>query len=391
MRIAYMLEQPAAGWLGYELDALCDLWAHIAIHPVNPAVYDAFEADSRYCRRTMIGDIGRAAVTVLAHPGAAPALFRTLSSAAGKKIAMAALSTARRVRTERPSILHAHFATAPAAAARAVSKLTGIPYGFTVHGGYDLTKGPIDTKSLTVKCRDAAFVRCVSEYGRRRIASMTGIDDSRFCVIHCGVDTRFFAPRPSDEVRPRGPKTILTVGGLVEPKGIGYLLDALADAPLKESGVRLIVVGDGPLRAELEARAQRLGVAADFTGRVGGDNVLRYYHDADLFVLPCMTARDGHHDGIPVALMEAMACGVPVISTRLSGIPELVEEGKSGVLVAEKDTGELSAAIGRLLADGEMQRRFSVEGRKKVIAAFEIRDVARQLMELFRACSRGVR
>jgi colanic acid/amylovoran biosynthesis glycosyltransferase len=270
-----------------------------------------------------------------------------------------------------------------------VSKLTGIPYGFTAHGGYDLTKGPIDTESLTLKCRDAAFVRCVSDYGRRLIASMTGVDDSRFRVIRCGVDTRTFAPRTSNDAGPREAQTILTVAGLVEPKGIGYLLDALADPSLKESGVRPVVVGDGPMRAQLEATARRLGVPALFVGRVGAGDVLRYYRDADLFVLPCVTARDGHHDGIPVALMEAMACGVPVISTRLSGIPELVEDGKGGILVAEKDPRGLCTAITRLLADGEARRRFSVEGRKKVIAGFEIRDVARQLMDLFRACSRG--
>jgi glycosyltransferase involved in cell wall biosynthesis len=389
MRIAYILEQMTGGWLGYELDALCDLWAEIMIHPVNPAVYGSFEGDARYRKRTLIGDLGRAAVTTLAHPAATPVLFRKLSSAAGKKIALAALSTSYRVGRERPVIMHAHFATAPAASAWAVSRLTGIPYGFTAHGGYDLTKGPIDRDFLTVKCRDAAFVRCVSDYGRRRLISMTGIDDARFRVIHCGVDTRYFAPRESPEKRTRKEKTILTVAGLVEPKGIIYLLHALADTSLKESGVRSIIVGDGPLRRELQEAARRLGAPAVFVGPVGSDEVRRYYHEADLFVLPCVTGQDGHHDGVPVALMEAMACGVPVISTRLSGIPELVEDNKSGTLVAEKDPRELAAAVKRLLTDADARRRFSMEGRKKVVTQFEIRDVARRLMELLWACSKG--
>jgi colanic acid/amylovoran biosynthesis glycosyltransferase len=218
---------------------------------------------------------------------------------------------------------------------------------------------------------------------------MTGIDDERFRVIHCGVDTRYFAPRESPEKRTRKEKTILTVAGLVEPKGIIYLLHALADTSLKESGVRSIIVGDGPLRRELQEAARRLGAPAVFVGPVGSDEVRRYYHEADLFVLPCVTGQDGHHDGVPVALMEAMACGVPVISTRLSGIPELVEDNKSGTLVAEKDPRELAAAVKRLLTDADMRRRFSMEGRKKVVTQFEIRDVARRLMELLWACSKG--
>ncbi len=383
MRVAYLLEQMTGGWLGYEIDALCDLWAEIVIHPVNPAVYGAFRGDVRCRRRTMIGDLGGAAVAALAHPAVSPAVFRRLSAAAGRKIALAALSTARRVAGERPTVMHAHFATAPAASAWAVSRLTGIPYGFTAHGGYDLTKGVIDREFLTVKCRDAAFVRCVSDYGRHRLISLTGLDDARFRVIHCGVDTRYYAPRGSERSATPKEKTILTVAGLVEPKGIIYLLHALADASLKESGVRLIIIGDGPLRRALEEAALRLGVPALFMGQVGNDEVRRYYHDADLFVLPCVTARDGHHDGIPVALMEAMACGVPVISTKLSGIPELVEDGRSGILVAQKDPRGLAAAIKRLLADSDTRRRFSAEAREKVVGQFEIRDVARQLMEMF--------
>ncbi len=383
MRIGYILENMTDGWLTYEIDALADLWAEIMIHPVNPATYGVFEADARYRKRLIAGDLFRAGATCLAHPVTAPGLFRKLSSHAGKKIALAALSTARIAGRRRPHIIHAHFATAPAATAWATSRLTGIPYGFTAHGGYDFTKSPIDRDFLALKCRDAAFVRCVSDYGRRRLIAMTGVDEARFRVIHCGVDTRYFTPRASDGIGARKEKTILTVAGLVEPKGIMYLLHALTDVTLKESGIRLVIVGDGPLRRELEETAGRLGVPAVFLGSVDNDKVRRYYHDADLFVLPCVTGQDGHHDGIPVALMEAMACGVPVISTRLSGIPELVEDGKSGILVPEKDARGLSGAIERLSADGDMRRRFSLEGRKKVVNEFEIRDVARRLMEIF--------
>lgn len=382
MQIGYILEHLSAGWLTYELDALSDLWAEITIHPVNPAVYGSFAGKARCQDRTMVGDLVGAGIVSIAHPSAAPALFRRLSSYAGKKIALAALSTARIVGRQRPDIIHAHFATAPAAAAWAASRLTGIPYGFSAHA-YDLFKEPIDRGFLTQKCADAAFVRCISDYNRRYLIQTTGVDETKFHVIHCGIDTRRFAvDGKGPGVYPRK-KTIVTMGNLVEQKGIRYLIEALSDPALKREGYRAIIVGDGPLREDLTAQALSLGVEAEFTGAVDNSEIMRFYREADLFVLPSVICPDGHRDGIPVVLMEAMACGVPVVSTRLSGIPELVEDGVSGALVPEKDARSLSGAIGALLADADMRLRFSAEGRKKVVKDFEIRDVARQLMALF--------
>ncbi|MBN2225026.1 MAG: glycosyltransferase family 4 protein [Deltaproteobacteria bacterium] len=388
MQIAYVLEHITGGWLKYEVDALSGLGAQIVVHPVNPAVYDVFEEEARYRKRTMAGDLVNAGAVSLAHPVKASGLFRKLSSYAGKKIALAALSTARIIGRERPNIIHAHFATAPAAVARAVSILTGIPYGFSAHA-YDLFKEPIDREFLAQKCADAAFVRCISEYNRRYLIETTGADETKFHVIHCGVDTRRFV---FDRLKPKGhprKKTIVTVGNLVQQKGIRYLLEALSDPSLDQKGYRTVIIGDGPLKAELMRQAVSLGVNADFLGAVDNRKVVQFYREADLFVLPSVTCSDGHKDGIPVVLMEAMACGVPVISTRLSGIPELVEDGKNGILVPEKDARALSGAIGRLLADADMAKRFSLEGRKKVVDEFEIRDVARQLMALFSGCTAG--
>ena len=382
MRIGYILENMKGGWLTYEIDALADLWAEITIHPVNPATYGVFGVDARYRTRTMSGDLVRAGAVSFVHPVAAPGLFRRLSSYAGRKIALAALSTAWVVGRQKPDILHAHFATAPAAAAWAASRLTGIPYGFSAHA-YDLFKEPIDREFLTQKCADAAFVRCISDYNRRYLMQTTGVDETKFHVIHCGVDTRRFAVDEKGPGRHPHKKTIVTMGNLVVQKGIRYLLEAFSDPALKEKSYRIVIAGDGPLKEELVRQAASLGVEADFLGAVDNHEVLRFYQNADLFVLPCATGEDGHHDGIPVVLMEAMACGVPVISTRISGIPELVEDGVSGILVPEKDSRGLSSAIKSLLADADMRRRFSIEGRKKVVNEFEIRQVGRQLMEMF--------
>jgi len=385
MRIDYILEHMGAGWLRYEIDALSDLGARITVHPVNPATYGSFGGQARYRERTMAGDLAGASAVLAARPVTASGVFGRVSSYAGKKIALAALATARIVGRRRPDILHAHFAAAPAAAAWAASRLTGIPYGFSAHA-YDLFKEPVDRRFLTLKCAEAAFVRCISEYNRRYLMETTGVDEAKFHVIHCGIDTRrFVADRPGQQRRP-GRKMILTMGNLVEQKGIRYLIEALSDPTLKEKDFRTVIVGGGPLKEELVGQAASLGVEAEFTGAVDNRRIMRFYQEADLFVMPSVTCADGHKDGIPVVLMEAMACGVPVISTTLSGIPELVDNGTSGILVPEKDPRALSRAIARVLDDAAMTRKFSVEGRKKVVDQFEIRDVARQLMDLFEGC-----
>ncbi len=364
MRIGYILENMKGGWLTYEIDALADLWAEITIHPVNPATYEVFGVDARYRTRTIPGDLVRAGAISFVHPVAASGLFRRLSSYAGRKIALAALSTAWVVGRQKPDILHAHFATAPAAAAWAASRLTGIPYGFSAHA-YDLFKEPIDREFLTQKCADAAFVRCISDYNRRYLMQTTGVDETKFHVIHCGIDTRRFAvDGKGPEGHPRK-KTIVTMGNLVEQKGIRHLVEALSDPTLKRNGYRAVIVGDGPLREELTAQALSLGVEAQFTGVVDNSEIMRFYREADLFVLPSVICPDGHRDGIPVVLMEAMACGVPVISTRLSGIPELVEDGVSGILVPEKDPRSLSGAIGTLLANADMGGGFRSKDGKR--------------------------
>jgi glycosyltransferase involved in cell wall biosynthesis len=118
-------------------------------------------------------------------------------------------------------------------------------------------------------------------------------------------------------------------------------------------------------------------------GDVPNRDIDAYYRRAEAFVLPCITAPDGHHDGIPVVMMEAMASGVPVISSRISGIPELVEDGVNGILLPEKNAKAVADAIKTLLADREMRSRFSAEARRKVVEKFEIKKVAARLVELF--------
>jgi glycosyltransferase involved in cell wall biosynthesis len=257
-----------------------------------------------------------------------------------------------------------------------------IPFGFTAHA-YDIYKEPIDWELMGVKCRAASFVRCISRFNKNHLIKKTGVEDERFIVIPCGVDTGRFRPDVETHKKSHGGKTILTAGGLVPPKGIPRLLEAMADPRLRRIGCRLVIAGDGPERAGLERQAARLDIDAAFLGGVDNESMPQLYREADLFVIPCVTAPDGHHDGIPVALMEAMASGTPVVSSDISGIPELIENEVSGLLTPEDTIEPLVEAILRVLTDETLSVRLATAGRERVRDRFDIRDVARRLHDLF--------
>lgn len=281
--------------------------------------------------------------------------------------------------------LHAHFASHPAAAAFAVHRLTGIPYSFTAHGS-DLHR---DQHMLVEKVAEAAFVVAISEYNKRMIVEVCG---GRYAdkvdVLHCGADTKVFLPRlePTPCDRGEGPLQILCIGTLHEVKGQVYLLDACR--LLKERGVdfRCHFVGDGPDRAALVKHAAQIGVAdrVEFHGHLTRPDVAKRLHSADVLVTPSVPSRDGRREGIPVVLMEAMGCGLPVVASDLSGIPELVEDGVSGYLVAPRDVQGLADAVERLSADAELRQRLGRAGRTQVFRNFNLRVNAAALVERFR-------
>ncbi len=382
MKVAYILEGITEGWLTYEIDALEDIGVEIDFCPNNPVTYRDFADYTRADRKSFGKDVINLTNLLLISPSKINSLLDRLRRYAGWRIAISTLAMAEGIKVRGAEIIHAHFAAGPAASAMVVSELTGIPFAFTGHG-YDLYREPIDWKFHAEKCRRAAFVRCISEFGRRHLLDKTGVDDRDFYVIPCGVDTDRF--RPNNEKVDSSSKDgiILTVASLVPPKGIPFLLKAFSDPEIKRLGKKLVIVGDGPMRDELMSEASRLRVDVEFLGNVQNSEIEKYYRKAEIFVLPCVTAPNGHHDGLPVVMMEAMASGVPVISSNISGIPELVEDGKNGILTPEKDVGAIANAIRTLAQDDDLRGRFSVEGRKKVIEKFNINDVAKSLKELF--------
>jgi len=282
-----------------------------------------------------------------------------------------AAAHARRARAVGVEHVHAHFATYPALAAWLCFRLTGVPYSFTAHA-HDIF---IDRSFLTRKVRDARFVVAISRYNRRLLADHGG-GDTPVEVVHCGIDPAVYPFRPRTPPAD-GPVRALCVASLMEHKGHPVLFEALATPSLER--VRLELVG-GRDPAGLEALARRLRISdrVRFLGGLPEEEVARLLGEVDLFVLPSIVARDGQMEGIPVALMEAMACGLPVVASRLSGIPELVEDGVSGFLAEPGDVASLRSALERALAGGLDPG----SGRARVEGEFAIEGTARRMARL---------
>ena len=290
-----------------------------------------------------------------------------------------AAAHARRLRRRPVDHVHAHYATYPALAAWLCRRLTGTRYSFTAHA-HDLY---VDQSMLARKLADAEFAVTISEHNRRFLEAYG--DGSRIHVVHAGIATAVLSFRPRG-VPAEGPVRALCVASLQEYKGHAVLLEALAAPELER--VELDLVGDGPLRAELEARAGALGLGGQvrFHGSMREDSVRELFDRADLFVLPSVVARDGQMEGVPVVLMEALAAGVPVVATRMSGIPELVHDGETGLLVAPGDPSELREALVRVMTGG-----FEPDldaGRQTVEREFDVADTAARLRELIAAAHR---
>ena len=291
---------------------------------------------------------------------------------------------ARLMQAEGVDHLHCHFATHPAAAGFVVHRLTGIPYSFTAHGS-DLH---VDRHMLCTKLSESAFAVPVSRYNRDVMIDECGERvRSKLVVIHCGVDLGVF--RPADPPA-GGPFTILAVGTLHEVKGQAYLIEACR--LLREDRIDVVckVVGDGPDRKALTRQIADAGLEERviLLGRRDRSQVSQLLRTAHVLAAPSVPTKRGKREGIPVVLMEAMASGLPVVASRISGIPELVENDVSGLLVPPRNPRDLADALARLHSDPTLRRTFARAGRTKVEAEFDLRKNAAELVRQFAAHAR---
>lgn len=276
-----------------------------------------------------------------------------------------------------PQLIHAHWATYPSTAAWALGCVLDRPFSFTSHA-HDIF---IENQLLGHKIRESALAVTISQHNVEWLtARATPVAAQKLKVIHCGVDME----RSPWHAEPRQPLMMLAVGRLDPVKGFGTLVDALALLKARGVDVQCRLVGSGPLEQELKQRARDRGVAGmlDFVGAQPQEQIRAWMSEAAVFVLPSQVADDGNRDGIPVALMEAMASGCPVISTRVSGIPELIEHDQDGLLVEQRNPAALADAVQRLLEDEPLRQRLAVRARRRIENEFDSRKEASRLHDL---------
>lgn len=276
------------------------------------------------------------------------------------------VTLARRMQELKIDHIHAHFASHPAAAGWIIHQFSGIPYSFVAHGS-DLHR---NRHMLTEKVRDAAFVVAISNDNRQTILHDTGEQYSdKVKVIHCGVNSADFRPvQHSTAAMSSDVLHVLCIGTLHEVKGQTYLIDAVKTVTENGVQMKLHLVGDGPDQQMLERQVAeaRLTDVVVFEGRRDRHEIIQLLQAADILVTPSVPTANGRREGIPVVLMEGMASAVPVISSRLSGIPELVQHEVNGLLTEPGDTAAIAAALQRLCADADLRRRFGAAGQKTV-------------------------
>lgn len=277
--------------------------------------------------------------------------------------------------------LHAHFANRSATVAHQASRLLGIPFSFTAHA-FDIYRDA-DHDVIARKMADARFTATVSDYNVQFLKSLANGRHARVELVRNGIDMSLFSP-PAQA--PDGPFRILTVARLVEKKGIPILVEACRILHQRGLDFRCDIVGKGALRATLDRMIREWGLTerVRLVGPLPQQEILRHYHGAHLVVLPCIVGQDGNRDGLPVSIVEALACGVPVISTPVTGIPEAVHDGVNGLIVPEGDTVKLADAIERLMRDPDLLASLRSAARPSVRDSFDQENTAARLYQLLR-------
>ncbi len=269
--------------------------------------------------------------------------------------------------------LHAHYANEPAGVAEFIHIFTGMSFSISTHAKDIYLSSP---KSLRQKMNRSSFVVTCTEYNRNYLRSVAGGHTPVSRVYHGLVIDKFApdrdGPKNSSKINP-SPITILSVGRFRKKKGFATLIQACR--LLKDEGVdfQCNLVGYGPEKESIEQLIQggSLKDRVHLKGKMMQEELVGLYNKADMFVLPCQVDNDGDRDGIPNVIMEAMAMEIPVISTTVSGIPELIDHEKNGVLVPPKDPLSLMLAIKRLIDQPSLRKKLGAAGRQKIIESFD--------------------
>lgn len=272
--------------------------------------------------------------------------------------------------------LHNHLGDSSCTVAMLAAAIGGFSFSFTLHGPYIFYE-PYHWR-LDAKILNAKFVSCISYFCRSQAMYFVPFSAwEKLKIVHCGVEPHLF-----EQVEHVGSGSrLLYVGRLSAAKGLPILLNSLVTLRSRNPNLKLTVVGDGEDRMELQALSQELdlGAIVDFVGYKSQTEVREVMQQTDVFVLPSFA------EGVPVSLMEAMAAGVPVVTTRIAGISELVEDGVSGYLVPPGNQEVLGDAIAKLIADPALRNTFGQAGRAKVEQEFNVHTEAGRLYDIMAA------
>ncbi len=276
----------------------------------------------------------------------------------------------RWVRRNKISHLHVHFGTEEATVALLANILGGISYSLTLHA-FDIYRDNVDRGLLREKINASTFAVTVCNANRRfMMENIPGVDAEKIRVNYNGIDSERFSPTEDERVD----MSIFSVGRLIEKKGFSYLINAVAALRAEGLPVTCEIAGDGRDQVKLQTQIEDLGLAAHvkLIGQCRQEEVRRKFRTASCCVLPCVEAKDGNVDALPTVLLEAMASGCPSISTRISGVPEMIDDRKSGLLADPHDIKGLTYAIKEVLVNPSLAMRLAAGGRRRVEERFNI-------------------
>lgn len=277
------------------------------------------------------------------------------------------------------SHIHAHFATHPTVAAFIIHRLTGIPFSFIAHGS-DLH---VNRTMLDKKIAASTFAVTCSKFNKELMVTSAGEQmREKIHVIYSGVELDVFSPnfnKPTDR-----PIQIICVGSFEEVKGHKYLMQACK--LLQDRGIKFHchLVGDGPVRGTIEKLITELRLDDRITihGLLQRQEVAKILQESDIKAAPSAPTLDGKREGLPCVLIEAMAAGLPIVSTQLTGIPELVDDQHTGFLVEPHNAEELANALQKLCESHELRIQMGKAGRKKVQEGFDRKKNTKTLLKL---------
>ena len=278
-----------------------------------------------------------------------------------------AVPLARKIKKSGARLINAHFADAAASFALITSRLLNVPYSITMHA-YDIF---VPQFNMSQKLNNAVYIFTCTKFNKSYLLQhRPELDSDKIGVVYHGIDVdRFVADRRETSEVP----ILLSVGRLVPKKGLMYLLQACLLLKKEHVKFHCKIIGNGPEREKLAnfIKEHDLLDTVELLGSIPHQETIEHYKNAFAFVLPCIVEDDGNRDGIPNVIAEAMAMELPVVSTNVSGIPELVEDGKTGIVIPEKNPTELAKSLEYLLKNRNQAKEYGFAGRKRVQTIFE--------------------